>query len=1167
MNTFTLGRYIEAFLFPLNRALSSEVAEAQLLERLGFVLPPNVSFLGPLQGTLDVASGLTRTLSQESIDAAAAAMLTKDLIVGIRAVSEAVTELDSALSPSAASSPLATATDLLETLPRKLFDFLLVDFLDREAPAILGALRVLSIVRMLPVEVSGDPNRVSHVALAVAWEALPKLFSDPLGELKSYYGWGTPSGLDVPVLFESLRFLGAAVGLYSEYRAVADTSRALVDLALGAKGRVEQAEDTVALRVPLLPSRNVSVGVDVYPVANPAGVTAGLAFDAFVEAAAALSFPVTDNLRFDLDLGGHASGFGFLVMPEQPISVISSLSSQNPGGVLANIAVAADLAVVYEAPAGRALVLFGTEQATRFQVRSLSARVGGAKEQLAEDFDFRVEAAISEAALVIRSADGDGFLSKILPPDGVKLEFDFLLGYSLKSGVYFGIGAGIELALPVNLTLFDVITIDTVYLALRAKTSNGKAQITLAGSVLIKLAIGPLKASIDKIGVQAELKSAQPNGNLGPMNLGVAFKPPNGVGLVLKSGPVKGGGYLFIDADAGEYAGILELTFSAIAIKAIGLITTKLPDGRDGFSMLIIITVEFTPIQLGYGFTLNGVGGLIGIHRDMLLEPLRDGIKHHTVDSVLFPKDPVANAARIISDLKAIFPPSEGRFAFGLMAKLGWGSQLLTAELGIIIVLLEPVRLAILGKIALELPQADEDAIVRLKLDVLGTLDFAKGEIGIDAILYDSRIAIFNLDGGMALRIRWGESPTFVMAIGGFHPRFPVPPGFPTLDRLSLSLATSDNPRIRLATYIAVTSNTVQLGAQLDFHVEFSLLGTWSVDAFLGFDALIYLSPFHFTVDLFGGAALKHNGSPFLSIDLLLSVSGPGQWVVHGHAEFSFFGKHRVQVDQTFGEPEPPAPLPIASPLAELKKVLEDPRSWAAQLPPGGEMLVSLREIEAESVVLVHPLGRLGFRERVVPLGVTIGRFGAADPGDERRLEIKSIALGTQTDVVAVQNVSTATTLREQFAPGQFFELSEDAKLGGPEFEALPAGFDGIGSNAITWGGAVGASFDYETVIIDAVQPASVRSPTLYSPRVEVAVAQAMAGAAGAARATGAASLLGPSQGIEVLEPSYRLGRKDDGASGSSAQRYASRVEASLVLAEHPQAGAFQIVGSHEEAA
>src|SRR5256885_6950355 len=121
----------------------------------------------------------------------------------------------------------------------------------------------------------------------------------------------------------------------------------------------------------------------------------------------------------------------------------------------------------------------------------------------------------------------------------------------------------------------------------------------------------------------------------------------------------------------------------------------------------------------------------------MLQDPLRAGLNQYALDSILFPEDPVANATRIIGDLKALFPPAEGRFVFGLRAKLGWGSPaVLTAELGIIIELMAPVKLAILGKIQLILPEDNEDAVAVLHLDVLGTLDFAKSELAIDAVLY-----------------------------------------------------------------------------------------------------------------------------------------------------------------------------------------------------------------------------------------------------------------------------------------------------------------------------------------------------------------------------------------------------------------------------------------------
>ena len=92
---------------------------------------------------------------------------------------------------------------------------------------------------------------------------------------------------------------------------------------------------------------------------------------------------------------------------------------------------------------------------------------------------------------------------------------------------------------------------------------------------------------------------------------------PKGVALAFSQGPVKGGGYLFFDPDQSMYAGAVQLSIKALSLSAVGVVTTRLPDGSDGFSMLVMITAEIPPIQLGFGFSLIGIGGLVGIHRGM----------------------------------------------------------------------------------------------------------------------------------------------------------------------------------------------------------------------------------------------------------------------------------------------------------------------------------------------------------------------------------------------------------------------------------------------------------------------------------------------------------------------------------------------------------------------
>ena len=76
-------------------------------------------------------------------------------------------------------------------------------------------------------------------------------------------------------------------------------------------------------------------------------------------------------------------------------------------------------------------------------------------------------------------------------------------------------------------------------------------------------------ATVSRLGALATITFPKGGGNAGPAQIDVGFKPPNGVGLSIDAGVVKGGGYLFIDSDAGEYAGALELTFAGfLSLKA-----------------------------------------------------------------------------------------------------------------------------------------------------------------------------------------------------------------------------------------------------------------------------------------------------------------------------------------------------------------------------------------------------------------------------------------------------------------------------------------------------------------------------------------------------------------------------------------------------------------------
>jgi hypothetical protein len=257
-------------------------------------------------------------------------------------------------------------------------------------------------------------------------------------------------------------------------------------------------------------------------------------------------------------------------------------------------------------------------------------------------------------------------------------------------------------------------------------------------------------------------------------------------------------------------------------------------------------------------------------------------------------------------------------------------------------------------------------------------LDVSAGTVSLDATLYDSRILQFTLTGDMALRAGWGSQPQFILAIGGFHPRFAAPPGLPALKRLALSLADGDTLQLRCAAYLAVTSNTVQFGARVDLHAAG---GGFSFDGMLGFDALIQLAPLAFQVDIGAALALRYRGRLLMGISFKGSLAGPTPWEVQGKATIKIlFFKVSVSFERQFGTKTPP-PLPAAvDVVAQVAAALADRRNWSGTLPRREPPVVTVRDGGPTTAgpLRVHPLAELTVRERIAPLNRPITKLGTA---------------------------------------------------------------------------------------------------------------------------------------------------------------------------------------------
>lgn len=621
----------------------------------------------------------------------------------------------------------------------------------------------------------------------------------------------------------------------------------------------------------------------------------------------------------------------------------------------------------------------------------------------------------------------DGFLKLILG-EGIALDFAVEAEADKFGKLRLKNGSGLKASLPVPTLPTGPFQLQLINFGIAPDNGSFlKLQIELSASFGVGL--GPFQASIDRLGVLLDVDASAPS-------LGFEFKPPNGVGLSLDAGIVKGGGYLFIDPASGDYGGALELKLMAIGVKAIALISTKSPAG---YSLLLLIYGQFPAIQLSFGFTLTGIGGLIGVQHTASPTALSQGIANGALDAVLFPANPVGDAPKIINTLRTLFPVKAGGFVIGPMLELGWGTpSLVTVRLGLLI---EANQFVILGQAIVQLPPlvSADLALLYLRLDFVGSVVFDPLRIAFDAKLVNSRVAFISITGQFAFRAEFGDHPTFLISAGGFHPNFKeIPSDIPVpFDRVGASF---DIGFVGLSYkgYFAITSATVQAGSEIRAWAD---IGIASIEGGFGFDAICYLVPrFYFEIDLYAYLAVQVFGLDFASIRLNGQLAGPGRWHIAGRAEVETpwpLPDFSINIDQAWGT-DRDTPAITVKVAEQLAAEISNTANWSAQLPASGEAFLTLADVKAGTDLLAHPLGSLAFQQKLVPLELRLAKAsGSLIDGAN---EFFGAALKLVQGEAAVPP-RTPSVRKDYFAAAQFLDMSQDDRLAKPSFEAYPAGY------------------------------------------------------------------------------------------------------------------------------
>lgn len=822
-----------------------------------------------------------------------------------------------------------------------------------------------------------------------------------------------------------------------------------------------------------------------------------------------------------------SAGAGFQVQFSVPPLVPLPASIPRP-----EVSGAMDIGIAFARRSSANPLVLGSTGGTHFSIGELSGGIVLKNDAPQVHFDLK------DSKLVLKIGD-DSLLSAVMG-DAIEVRLSFGL-IADAAGLRLRDGTGLKATIPLEKIPNSPVQIPFLYFDLIKGADLNQIDIEIAGS--FQVAIGPFAGSIDRLGTKLNLANMLGGGGANPL-ASWALKPPSGAGLSIDAGVIKGGGFLLFDPDRGEYGGILDIKLMQIGVKAIGLLSTKNPGG---WSLLLIITAQLPPIQLGFGFTMTGIGGLLGVQHTIQTQALSAGLSTGSLDSFLFPQNPIANAPQIINQLRTIFPFSPGGFVIGPMLELGWGTpSLVTARLG---VLIEASQIVVVGQVIVQLPPLVDKALalLYLQMDIAGGVVFDPLKVWFDGLLRDSRVLFISLTGQFAFRALFGDRPSFLISAGGFHPRFTdIPLDIPApFQRVGAEFSIGI-VGMRFEGYFAVTSATVQGGSAM------RVWGDVGIAAFEGgfeFNAIIYVVPkFRFEVDIHVWAGVEVFGIDFASVDIYGLLAGPGRWHIVGKAtihtpwplpDFSF------HVDETWGEDR-------ATPVRKLKLVdvlrleLEakddkgTPVNWSAVLPVANDGFVTLVKLPPAPGLLAHPNGLLQFVQKRMPLAKQLAKLGSDAIEGDKQIAIGELRFG------AIAKAADRK-LDDNFPIAQFVDLNEDELLGKPSFDRFESGFE-VGQRDYLFGATVAEKFDYEEVNLST--PAE---PTLIVPAGLLTAAHAAwaldMGAAGRSALRNKAKLQ-PAEQVKVKVNPPPLQTLDAGAGTMTGAALAGRAAQSFWTAQ-----------------
>ena len=1016
-----LGQALASILGPLRDALGDPAQLDRLLAAAGWVTDEAVDdrAVVALGDALGIGDDLDTLLALTDGDLSLAEAI-EAVAAGSR-VLQVLTELATA-DPATWQERLADAVDILpapfddaETLLLALTDVgstLVSHWLGTALPVVQTMLRFVGVL-------------TGSVPEAVDWPRLVELCSDPVARFADTYSWGEPLSLTT----------------------VEAAARAFGDLTTGPL-RVTDVDPVVAARywengppdgvrqyelpiveVAAAESTELAADVALVVVPVPDGPTAdpaptGLLLAPVARAGVAVPITFSDTWSGVVTAGADLTGTeGLTIRPSATGGVVVARETGAPD---------LDLSVTLSAPA--ASWTLGDPDGTRVDVNGLELELGISDRDGGPE-PFLAFSPLAPMVITLAPPDLGGFL-RFLLGDGIELEVAADVDIST-SGVRVGGALGLAFSVTLNKHL-GFLYLDLLDIALVAGTDSLQA----TARITVSLELGPIFIEVSGLGVALTLRpSPDGDGSLGELDVALELLSPTRLVVMVESDAVNGGGFVDYDPATGRYTGGLAVDLFGVGITALVVVDTMIPGDPDAWALFASLGATFpSPIPVGFGFTLLGVGGVLALDRTMDAEALATGLRNGVVDALLFPEDVFGDSVQLLDQIDDYFPLMPGNTVVGPVVMLGWGSPtLITAQLGVVLSLPDGI-IAVMGSVEALLPTPTAP-LITLHMDSLGVIDIGAGTFSLTASLYDSKLLqVIDLSGDMAMYLQVSGQPYFLLSVGGYHPGFEppaiVPAAMHDLRRMRAAISIASTVSVSVEAYFAVTSNSLQFGAAVHAVASVEIWPTmYTAKGWFTFDVLLVFSPFKIVASMSAGVGIYAGDKELMGVQLSLQLEGPEPWYAAGTASFKFFGL-KVAFELEVGSTAAGEPKPIAHPLTDVIAALTSPESWSETAPLDG-LTAGITYVAAtpeDETVWVRPDHQLTVRQSIAPLNRTLEIVGQAVPATgEELLTVTGADFGTPGDI-------DWDLANDWFAPAQFETLGKTDKLTRASFEEMTAG-------------------------------------------------------------------------------------------------------------------------------